>query len=308
MAEKARHHHFVPQYYLRLFSDGQSRDSKIFVTDLERKRRYKTCPRNIGGSRDFNRVGAAVDALEKVFADFDNKAAPILKQIVRTRSLPEKADHGNILLNFVALLLVRVPAIRDHFQAFHEQAAREAGRLLVSNPDVYRSVMDGVRARYPPEVPLSPHEAEKRYEEDKRFFEGGDYWISFSHGYFLKYEMDMMDTALYALSRMRWHLLHSDTEFFVCSDRPVSLVSSEPGSRFVGLATPDAEIVVPIANNAALWGAYRGGIASSVSAPDEIVRRVNGITLANGGLCIYSPKRSFRYDDGEGTKTSDSLF
>ena len=306
MASQARNHHFVPQYYLKLFSEGKSRNSNIFVTDTKKGSVFETCPRNIGAVRDFNRIeapGVEIDALEKALSGFDNKVAPVLKQIARNQLLPQGYDL-TILVNFVALLLVRVPAARDLYRAFHERLARETGRLLVSDENVYRSVMEKVRKQEQGSLDV----AADTYEDAKQFFESGDYELFYPPGYFLAYEMEMIDAVLHPLFRMSWHLLVSSSEVFVCSDRPVSVVSGDPNHRGpVGLAMPHAELLLPLARDMALLGEYRGRNEGRRPVSDEIVTRINGITVANAGRHIYSPKRIFRYHDGRTTKDSTGL-
>ncbi|MFZ3064317.1 MAG: DUF4238 domain-containing protein [Nitrospirota bacterium] len=64
----ARHHHYLSQCYLKGFTKGDSKKSKLTVIDFREKKLFETTPRNVGGIRDFNRIDIeAIDqnALEK---------------------------------------------------------------------------------------------------------------------------------------------------------------------------------------------------------------------------------------------------
>ena len=92
----ARHHHFLSQCYLRGFTKGNSKKSKLTVIDLLQNKHFETKPRNVGGLRDFNRIDVeGVDPifLEKSLAEFEGEAARALKRRV----------YGNRIVLFAPL-------------------------------------------------------------------------------------------------------------------------------------------------------------------------------------------------------------
>lgn len=83
----ARHHHYLSQCYLKGFTNGKAKKSKLIVFDLREKKSFETIPRNVGGMRDFNRVnveGVDQNHIEKALADFEGKAATALKKLEET--------------------------------------------------------------------------------------------------------------------------------------------------------------------------------------------------------------------------------
>ena len=52
----ARHHHYLSQCYLKGFTKGGSKKSKLKVFDLRNKKIFETIPRNVGGIRSIVRV------------------------------------------------------------------------------------------------------------------------------------------------------------------------------------------------------------------------------------------------------------
>ncbi len=77
---EARAHHYVPQSYLTNFTTG----GKLFAVDLTTGKHFATNPKNVAQERDFNRIESdkvAPDCLEKQYAEFEGKVAPILKAL-----------------------------------------------------------------------------------------------------------------------------------------------------------------------------------------------------------------------------------
>jgi hypothetical protein len=85
MAEEARHHHYIPQAYLKGFAQQRSeRQWYTQVTDLSAQRTYKANVRNVCGERDFMRIevdGHAPDAIEKEMSNFEAKCIGAIRRV-----------------------------------------------------------------------------------------------------------------------------------------------------------------------------------------------------------------------------------
>jgi len=92
----ARHHHYLSQCYLKGFTKGGSKKSKLIVIDLKRKKYFETIPRNVGGIRDSNRIDIEridQNILEKSIAEFESAAAASLRRgLIKGRNLKEKQE------------------------------------------------------------------------------------------------------------------------------------------------------------------------------------------------------------------------
>ncbi len=55
MADTARHHHHIPDFYLRGFGQRSKKKILLTVTQLRTGTVFKTTTRNVGGTRDFSR-------------------------------------------------------------------------------------------------------------------------------------------------------------------------------------------------------------------------------------------------------------
>src|SRR4051812_34396398 len=100
----ARHHHYLSQCYLRGFTQGNLKKSKLTVIDFHKKNHFETTPRNVGGIRDFNRVdivGVDQNVIESSLAEFEGNAASALRNINEGGSF--SGDDRDLILNLIAL-------------------------------------------------------------------------------------------------------------------------------------------------------------------------------------------------------------
>jgi hypothetical protein len=106
-----RFNHSVPQFILNYFS----RDGKICVFDKHSLKEFKLPPNRAMGERDFHNIyfDDLVVSFENRFTHVENLAAPIISEIVQTKSLTNLSpmDLGTLHI-FVALQLTRSKAKR----------------------------------------------------------------------------------------------------------------------------------------------------------------------------------------------------
>jgi len=108
--KEARHHHFIPQFYLKRFAKPDNKKLKIIVIDLQKKVHLETTPRNVGGKKDFNRVetkGILPDGLENLLSSFEGKAENAIDEI--RSNLKFQGEPRKCILNLIALLAIRSP-------------------------------------------------------------------------------------------------------------------------------------------------------------------------------------------------------
>ena len=77
MSNTARNHHYVPQFYLKGFSDPNLQNEQLHVIDKVDRRHFVTNPRNIASQRDFNRINLPDHSINEVTAHRLQKFQPI---------------------------------------------------------------------------------------------------------------------------------------------------------------------------------------------------------------------------------------
>jgi hypothetical protein len=104
--------------------------------------KFMASPRNVASARDFNRgdaEGVAPDHVESGYAKFESLLAPALRRTGDSRNFGNAEDH-NLVLNLIALLVVRTPRMRENVRDFHERVARQVMSLTVANKERYESI------------------------------------------------------------------------------------------------------------------------------------------------------------------------
>ena len=301
MSNIARKHHYIPQFYLRGFLDFNLKKEQFHVLDKIERRYFVTTPRNVGSETDFNRVnvpGKPIDEAEKLFAEIEGKVARVIKGIEENLTLPQKTDM-EVLIYFVALLYMRNPQIRNNLANIETTVIKQIFRCLTSNRERYESQMQRV-------LPID--QQMPKYEEVKQFVEDEDFDIMFGHGHHLRYELEIIDnTVLPLLVQRKWVLLiaEDDVSDFVCSDRPVALISigdppENPNHPYnigvPGLGMQNTELTVPLNRRMALAAAFENH--TCVATVDEkVVAEINARTIHFAAKHIYCSNLDFKFLD-----------
>lgn len=277
MSDVSRHHHFLPQCYLKGFAEEVNNKPRLHVIDIVEQRRFETHPRNVGAQRDFNRAdveGLPLDAFEKGFSRFEGQVAPVLVGIENSEKLPTGLDM-TALINLVAMLAVRNPQIRNNIERSQNELMKRVMELALSTPES----------------------------------EEGNYDIVYDHGYHLQLELGAIDAILPYLFDRKWSLYISDGGNFVCSDHPVVIVSKmgTGGHPYgVGFGMTNTEITMPINRRMAMSGMFEG--ESDVHrVGKDVVAAINARTISAAEMQIYAYGPDFKYLAEDGLKHSSHL-
>jgi hypothetical protein len=304
----ARRHHFLPQCYLKSFAVPRKRNTpKVRVFDRTNHRTFEAGIDNIGLERDFNRVdleGIDLDAFEKAISGFESDLAPALKRIIQAGTL-ENPDDRATLLNFIGLLFMRNPRLRERTRDFHERTAKAIMSLALSTRERWESqVRQAKAAGY-------MKDADTDYEKMKSFFEKGEYNIEVSTNRHIALEMGTFDRILPLLFERRWVIIRASPECagFITSHHPVCLIWSEPRGRIpIGLGLRGTEVVFPISPRLAVLGAYEIEEGDADATP-LLVAEMNGTIALFAERHVYARDMNFAYslDEKEGPRKAKAL-
>jgi hypothetical protein len=293
MAKESRHHHHIPQCYLR----GFTASGKLTVADLGASKFFETNPRNVAGERDFNRIeieGEKPDALESKLSGFEAQVAESIRRVAESGKF-EGDDRRNIL-NLIALLAVRSPQMREHIRKTSEDTMKKMLALSLASKERWERQQAAMKTagKGPP-----PGEPPVTYEEIKAWFEKDEYDISLNREYHIGLELKMHDPVLHALADRKWTLYTSDDAAgcFVTTDRPVMLTYIKPREvpplyrNSPGFGMPETEVMFPLTQHTTLVGTFEGNNAV-VKANMAIVAHANTKMIHGSYGQVYAPKRS----------------
>lgn len=294
MAE-THNHHFVPQGYLRGFADGVRRKATFRVVDLGERKVFRTLVRNVAAKRDFNRIDVEdqhPNALEEAYGHFESEAATSIRRVVEAGEFT--GEDRIVVLNLVALLIIRNPRMRENWADFMDRLWRMTGKTMVSKKSIWESTVARMKA--------DGHEIKEgvSYEQMRDFIQSDEYDIVTDRHMHIRLEIEHLDTILPLLVRRKWRLgiVPEDQPELITSDHPVSLISTirRPGglAGALGYGLKNTAVVFPLDRRHSLWGTFEG--------EDEVVQNtrdqtaiLNTHTMHNADRQIYSFDDKFQY-------------
>ena len=297
MAKEARHHHYIPQCYLRGFATGSGKRCRLTVASLESQEFFETKPRNVAGVRDFNRIqvdGFAPDALEGMLADFEGEVATAIRNIANSQKFD--GEDRNAVLNLIALLAVRSPQQREHWRQFEEKVMKQIMGLSLATKERWENQTRRMKeAGYKVDDSLS-------YEDMRAFYEKDEYDVRFNNEHHLALEFKGHDVVLRTLADHKWklHITNEENGCFVTTDRPVVITWNHPEEVPVmmrgspGFGMPDTEVLFPLTQNLLLLGTFEGEDAIVDAAP-ELVAVSNRRMIEHAFEQVYTPRKVFPY-------------
>jgi hypothetical protein len=300
--KQARHHHYLSQFYLKGFTNGRSKKSRLTVVDAKLKKRFETIPRNVGGVRDFNRIeieGLSEDALEASLSEFEGEVATAIKTVERTEVF--EGEPRALVLNLIALLAVRSPEMREHMRQFHAQISERILDLALESKERWESQLRQMRdAGYDVNDEIS-------YEDVKEFHERKEYKIGVAREWHIKLEFGGAQAILPYLFGRNWTLFKrpSGAGPFVTSDRPVVLTWRNPEEipplfrNSPGYGMTDTRVFFPLSQDMSLLGEFDG--QDQVIEANEPLVAVHNTVMLQMSPRIYAPKLDFPFMRSNGT-------
>ncbi len=285
--------HYVPQFILRNFATGRSR--QIYVFEKATRKSFKTAVRNVAsehGFYDFGVDGASV-SLDPMLQEMEDRTSEPIRQIVRARSLKGLTDDDYARVAwFVTVQMLRTNAQRKQLKDLNDKF-RDAIVARGGDPnnvegfedfDEERARVEAIRTIPLLARDLAPHFLDKT-------------WVLFST---------------------------SQERPFYISDNPITLqntANQDPLRGTLGLAVPGIEIYFPLSPTLCLgflcqsidsmlrqghnsvgkcgpsvfdkWiGALNG--ETTLGLDDENVVNLNSLQVINAERHVYSGSSNFR--------------
>lgn len=297
MPTEARHHHYISEFYLNGFAKSAGKKHKITVLDLKRRCHFETIPRNIGSRRDFNRVekeGMPPDFLENKLSSFEGEAAKCIKEIETHCKFED--ESLKCILNFIALLVVRSPQMREHWRQFQEQIAKNMLDLALDSKERWGAIEQSMASNGYQFL------SNVSYEEIKLFHESNQYKIIMQREHHIEIEFCTMINVIKWLTLRKWLLIMTDNNcgYFITSDNPVLLTWKRPQiipslyCQSPGFGMKDTQVYFPISKRFAMIGEFDGD-DGLIEATPKLVATLNNKILHFAYEQLYAPYLSFSY-------------
>lgn len=300
MAKKSnsRHHHWIPQYYLKNFTTSGLKTSKLQVYDVRNDRWFLTIPRNVGGKRDFNKVnlvGHPNDILENKLSELESNINDAILSVESNNSF--SGESKTWILNFIALLAVRNPKFRKQRVDFDRRVYNRIMSTILSSEEMFEGTFQ--RAQ---ESGYISANLNADYEQLKQFHQKGEYDWDIPRERLIEDEFELHDTILQTLGQRGWMLLCIDSKngTFVSCDHPVSLreksMGTSQGPKRLGFGLSSSAVLFPLTKTRFLIGEY--GIADAVQDISvEVGARLNTETIVSADRQVFSSDKNYYFYD-----------
>ena len=243
--------HYIPQYYLKSFSqkDGKS----IWVYDKIEKRKFSTQVKSIG-----NITGFYSDEVEKYLANtIENPANEVLKKIRNHEEITN--DEKETLAEYMAVMYKRVPKGKERIKELAPSICEDLSKK-------YNEVLQKL-------VLISPNKsniAQKRASEIKKILD--EYlkdppkkiWLD-------NIPPQRSPRIVAALNQMIWRFMKCDDRVgFMTSDNPLFYFNS------IGIGKPESEVTFPISKDIVLWATWRTDLPTGyIPVTSQFVKEMN---------------------------------
>ena len=257
-------HHYVPQFYLRGFTEGD----RLWVHDRETQRSFPSQPKAIA-----NENYLYTEELEQHLANEVEDPAKGAIEAIRARVTPVGADR-EALARYIVALWKRVPEGRT--------------RVIEGVPEVAASL----RLKYTAELEAAADsEPTLRDRANARLAELNAALDKFTREpppevWHHNLTRDSSPRVVESLLSMTWRFLWTDTHQFLTCDNPVFFFSHE------GIGKPSSELSLPLSSSVALWANRRPSTGSNfLEARPAAVRELNRRMAVNATRFVYSKRQ-----------------
>ena len=294
----ARNHHWVSQCYLKQFAAPVSKNSNLWAYDFGNDRSFRPKPRGVAVQHDFNRVdipGQAIDALEGALANFETEVDAAIRATVATTDQFSSPDDFNVILNFIALLAVRNPRLREVRRDYRERTSKMIMNVVLSSKELYEG-----QVRKAKDAGFIDPDANASYEEAKDFERRQQFRIELARNEHIRQEFELHDTVLQTLGRRQWVVVRSTPKVgtFITCDHPVFLRPTDP-SRFpqpMGFGMRNAAVLFPLAKHVFLIGEFDME-AHMMQADHQTVAALNAEVILAAERQVYASDDEFTFFD-----------
>jgi hypothetical protein len=255
-----RIHHYIPQAYLRGFGFKRSEKNwHVHAWDRPSQRHFQPNTKNICCERDFLKFDNGEDSpfkLESEMAKFESQARQAIMHVAETRAF--EGEARNMVLNFIALLAVRSPEMRENMRENQERILKMVMRVSMASKSYFEETLARMR-KEGAEIP-----EDLTYEKMKEFADKEEYSIEVPRERHIISEFKMVDSILKYLAMRKWRLyvVRDERVSFVTTDHPVSLTWLHPENipphmrHSPGYAMKDTELVFPLTHETLLHGRF----------------------------------------------------
>lgn len=310
-----RRQHYVPAFWLALFTRDQHRNARFWAFDLpaarSKKNPFPTTPDNAGHQRDFNRIdvdGADPNEVEHLFQKFEDEAAWPMKTLatraigsttVSSPTLFLTLDDRRCIFTLLGAQRMRGPDAAARVDEAFSAAAIDHMRRISASDEAFAAA----QAKNPDPGDLTREDV-LALLADPSFR-----WVLDRATHFKELLPELVEEGERLGNELSWQVWVSPPggPFFIITDTPMTTISAENGPY----AGTDIE-VIPLSYRTALVGHARLAreplTELGVAMVDgDVVALINGSLVARAQRFVWSVEELFLVAGDHGPATSDDV-
>jgi hypothetical protein len=290
-----RRHHYNPRCWLAGFTSTGAQDGRLYVTDLSRLKQWPSTPAGSAHERDFYKLWEPLgfDPLmfEKWLGEIESDAAPVFKALDEELTGPSR-DELEVLLRFIAIQWVRVPAFRSWVLTTAKSIHRAFFEKALRNRKTWSRTLKSTG--------FAQEASGAGYDRMRAYIESDAYTLAAENDWFIFRGFQMFEDLVQELRQRHWAPLFSENGNFIASDNPV--IMDGPKGQTIGFVS--AEVVIfTVSRHVALWGTFRPIRGGKRNRRD--IARQNTFTMLNATSQVYSTQASFCWSDQDEVYCTD---
>lgn len=256
-------HHYVPQYYLKGFSESD--DDLLWVYEKGIGCRFNAKIKNIGNITKFYSP-----KVEQYLANtIEEPANKILEKIRKRHKISE--DDKKIFAEYVAVMWKRVPRGKERLKKIAPKVSQKLSKELNRDLDIIAS--QGLT-----KTSLIKKSRVKIKEILDKYAKNPPKEIWLNNILFKR-----NPRIIAAVRAMNWTFLTFD-------EKPVFLTCDNPVFYFtdIGIGNPESEITFPISSKITLWATWRNDLPQDyIQTTKQVVKEINRRTAHNASRYIF---------------------
>ena len=298
MPNVARAHHFVPDFLLAGFTPAGSKDDFLWASDLQTGKQWNTKPKNVAHRRDFYRVdvpGLDPNAIESGLSTIEGQASGVISEVLKTHAMPSGDDYL-ILMNFLALMHVRVPRARDSMNQSVDIVSKHLLKTDLRDQSTWKARVEAAcEAR--PDIGEAPS-----YDCMKAALEESRYSFVAEQNWHIRSMLELMERLTPCFTARAWCLAISNSGGFISSDCPVSVsfTTQKAAMDSPALMREDTEITFPLSRNVLLVGSWERFAFEKMGFDQRYIALCNSITARRSQRFLFSSTKDFCWLDDKG--------
>ncbi len=255
--------HYLPQYYLKGFSQRSGRE--IWAYDKQEGRKFPTQVKSIASETRFY----SPECEQYLANSIEGPANPVLKKIRNRGQVTD--DDKKILADYMVVMMKRVPQGKKRVKEVAPTAGEKLCQLITQVFSI-QACIHPERADFFRRLKADSDEILDRLAQEPP----KEVWLN-------TIAPEKTPGVVDAIRGMTWR-------FFTVDEKPAFLTCDNPVFYFTskGIGRLESEITFPICSHVTLWATWRPELSEGYfSATSQLVKEINRRTVRNATRYVY---------------------